>query len=64
MQNRSREVEMLLKAGRNVLVALEDGTANHGEIKSVFEAIRVHNTTLRTEIAIEKMKRTNGKRRA
>ena len=57
MKNREREVEMLLRAGRDVLTQLEEGTSSPDSIKHIFEAIRVHNTTLRTEIAIEKLKR-------
>lgn len=58
MKNRDREIEVLLKAGRDVLEALDEG-ANPKALKTVFEAIRVQNTTLRTEIALEKLRRAS-----
>lgn len=59
MKNREREVEMMLKAGRQVLDALDGGNADEKMVRQMCEAIRVHNTTLRTEVAIEKLKRTS-----
>ena len=57
MKDRAQDVEALLKMGRGVMASLESGaTVDVENMKRKFEAIRVHNTTLRTELSIAKVK--------